>query len=434
MLKNSCIVCVGSLFGAAHAATILLEGMYGTNEHSSAQDLGSFYATISVGSPDATKQFKVHVDTGSRGLNLPAASCANCVDGAEFYETDGAEMVGCHSPDCDTQWQAEDSAELNAHIAICQLKYPSGFDVCPRDESFRGQAGREYESQGKGRCRIGDGTQVVDPQDDGNAELCADHLACNGGAIPECCPYMQQNGYDCGMDMGWAGHAGNLLSEFCPETCGECGGSGSSEPHGTRYCQNNDNWRDEHDRDCSYYEQGRAGHRTCFDTHAFVACPVSCDACGDCCSEQDGCYFYTSFVDGTAVTGSKYKDTVTLHTQFDQDLSTYGIVQVFNWASDDPQFDPEADFDGIFGLGYSDEYCNPGCSTTLWDSLVLSNGGAMQHDVFALCLSGLHESDDRMLSGKSSWDVGSIASPQLGKYTGSIHYFSIPGEVPGQEG
>ena len=149
------VASAGVLIGAACAMTVQLDGMYGTNAHGTADELGSFYATITVGnSPSQRRDFKVHIDTGSIGLALPAqasgARTSNSpVAGTEYYDTSasgtydrmGGRPVACHSPDCDTRFQSDESLALGGHLALCIMKspaseaYPEGFDICPRENT-----------------------------------------------------------------------------------------------------------------------------------------------------------------------------------------------------------------------------------------------------------------------------------------------------------
>ena len=428
--------CVGAMIGASHAVTVELNGMFGTSHDGLPDDLGNFYATISVGSGSRVQTYKVHVDTGSIGLTLPAPSGTSLTSGTTSYSTSavGGSPVQCHSPDCDSRFQSDESLRLGGHLALCEMKrpaneaFPNGFVICPREgtSEFTSTAG-----EGKGICRVGPNTQVVTPSS-GPAVACADHLSCGAGC--GCNEVVNVYNYDCGMDMAAfsATLSGQQLNEFCPESCDTCPGaaSGGTAEAGTRFCQDNDAWSDDAGRQCAAYAVGTALHATCFNSPAFAACPVSCEACGDCCSADDGCYFYTQFVDGTAVTGQKYTNRVNLDPS--TSLGTTAVIQVFDWASNDPQFDQEtladgSKVDGVLGLGFAVNHCNPGCTETMWDSFHTANSNTA--DLFALCLYGLHESTDLMLSGKSSWDIGAI---DHNKYSGSIHYFGIPYEVEGR--
>ena len=409
-------VLIGAMMGSAHATTVELQGMYGTNVHGGADVLGSFHATVTVGST-AQRDFKVLVDTGSIGLALPADSLANFAGTTHYGAELGGQPVGCHSPQCDTRFQSEAGLEVGGHLALCEVRtpaneaYPNGFVICPRENTA------EFEA-GKGRCRIGPSVQAQ--MSAGPPVACADHLSCGAGCG---CNEVMALGYACDLDMAAFSPtlAGQQLSEFCPESCNSCAGAGGG---GTRFCADNEGWHDDSGRDCTAYAAGNPQHSQCFNTAAFAACPVSCDACGDCCNEADECYFYVQFIDGTAVTGSKVENEV----EFGPGLRTHGVVEVFDWASDDPvKFDPDGDYDGVLGLGFAAEHCNPACSETLWDSLISAESS--MEDLFALCLSGLHESTDVMISGKSSWDIGTIDHE---KYTGAIHWFPIPAELEGR--
>lgn len=86
-----------------------------------------------------------------------------------------------------------------------------------------------------------------------------------------CCKSAQVYGYPCDTDMSAFGlvanglHPNNALSDYCPESCGTCGGN--------RLCADNNAWTDSSGRRCNFY----ASHvDECYTTHANIACPVSC--------------------------------------------------------------------------------------------------------------------------------------------------------------
>ena len=86
-------------------------------------------------------------------------------------------------------------------------------------------------------------------------------------------------------------------------------------------------------------------------------------ACGDCCTPDDACYFYSAYADGSAVTGAKYEDTVSIGG-----FSTTAVVGVYTWVHDEFEVSPEVD--GILGLSFASGargLCNPACSETVWD-------------------------------------------------------------------
>ena len=141
-----------------------------------------------------------------------------------------------------------------------------------------------------------------------------------------------------------------------------------------------------------------------------------CAACGDCCTPDDGCYFYAAFADGSAVTGAKYEDTVSFGG-----FSATAIVGVYTWVHDEFEISP--DVDGILGLSFASGdrgLCNPACSETVWDSLQAAFPPNL-NDIFALCLSGMHTASPHR--GISSWDVGEY---DRNKYSGAMHWFTVP--------
>ena len=240
-------------------------------------------------------------------------------------------------------------------------------------------------------------------------------------------------------------HPNNVLSDYCPQTCDACQTGSNSD----RFCADNNGWTDASGRRCNYYAQH---NEECFSTYAHTACPVSCNgkitspntrdrvyintrnavlncqrtrrftlpamcaACGDCCTPDDGCYFYAAYADGSAVTGAKYEDTVSFGG-----FTATATVGVYTWVHDEFEISP--DVDGILGLSFASGYrglCNPACSETVWDSLQATFPPNL-NDVFALCLSGMHAASPH--HGISSWDIGEY---DRNKYSGAMHWFTVP--------
>jgi hypothetical protein len=100
-----------------------------------------------------------------------------------------------------------------------------------------------------------------------------------------------------------------------------------------RFCDDNADWKG---GNCDDYrvDAPNTKHSQCFSGEAYVACPIACGTCGDCCAapppmmgeagdgDGDGdnaaaepeCYFYMRYADGSIVSGSKIKETVQLTT------------------------------------------------------------------------------------------------------------------------
>ena len=398
------------LYSAARTGAKPLVEMTGEfgNSGGSPLDLGGVFAAVTIGS----QEFNVHVDTGSSMLIVPAArsQCPTCAQTQRTSYSPGrsAEIVPCHSAACN---MVPPDEEHGASIAVCRVEQPDGFPVCPREDDSDWPPS-ESPSTGKGICK----TDTVQIEEGQTVVACDDHLSAGPGIG---CPEILNNyngAYTCGMDMAAFGlspnaeHPRNLMSEYCPEECGQCG------TEGTRFCRDNDAWTDSSGHGCSHYADGGAAHADCFATHAHLACPVSCNSCGDCCTLDDGCYFFSAYADGSAVTGAKYQDTVTVGG-----LSASAVIGVYRWVHEEFEVSPEVD--GILGLSFATGelgYCNPTCSETVWDSLAAAFPGGLG-DVFALCLSGMHTSSPHR--GISSWDVGEY---DHAKYSGAMHWFRVP--------
>lgn len=317
-----------------------------------------------------------------------------------------ASLIGCHDDEC-ASTQAPGEGMLPS---ICTMQDHDGNQVCPRVPTGTGQ----------GQC-------VEDPSlRTGTTGLvaCQDHLnppcsqVVNAPAPPG--PQTPDGHYRCEMDMGQFGAmlAGHSLAEYCPETCGIC------DRDATRYCADNPAWHDEGGQGCSAYAAGQRLHNQCFAGAAYVACPVSCEACGDCCGSfdvrDDGCFFRSIYGDGSKVFGVKYQDTITLpggiggdarSTNLSVEQSIFGLI-----TDEENDFEPDEEIDGVWGLGIipPEENCNPSCgSMQPFHQFVQADGLA---DLFAICL----DSD-----GISSWDIGVVDDK---KYQGALDWHDVVSE------
>eukprot|EP01046_Picozoa_sp_COSAG06_P013206 COSAG06_NODE_795_length_12228_cov_51.650507_6_plen_198_part_00 len=98
-----------------------------------------------------------------------------------------------------------------------------------------------------------------------------------------------------------------------------------------RFCDDNADWKGPGGGNCDDYrvDAPNTKHSQCFSGEAYVACPIACGTCGDCCAAPppmmgeagDGdnaaepeCYFYMRYADGSIVSGSKIKETIQLTT------------------------------------------------------------------------------------------------------------------------
>eukprot|EP01046_Picozoa_sp_COSAG06_P001848 COSAG06_NODE_62_length_27058_cov_17.867725_5_plen_977_part_00 len=352
---------------------------------------GRVYAEVDVGTPAQRLRLLIETSTGHAALPLDRSSCgygreSNCNFQGQtqaFYPARSTSLapVECHSADCVGPYGI--SADAEAVPMICPLKNSGGDDVCPR----YGGGGQT----GKGNCVADDSVQV------GEAVLCVDHLN------PPCPDVVNVYGYPCDTDVGDfdPSRRGHLLSEYCPETCGMC----TEGP--LRYCQDNDQWTDDRGRGCSQYARSRALQNTCFSTVAYTACPEACGACGDCCTDvwngetSAKCFFFINIKSGlgSTVTGGKFRDTIQVMTGENEALQAPdAMLGVFNYIEGD--FEPNRNYDGIFGLAPGDRTCTPSCSQTLWDDFYQTSKliNPTARDMFALCLAG----------DVPSWDVGGV--------------------------
>ena len=291
--------------------------------------------------------------------------------------------------------------------SICTMEDHDGNQVCPRQPTGPGQ----------GQCVEEPGLAT------GTAGLvaCQDHLdpPCDQvvGAPAPPGPATPDGHYRCEMDMGMFGAslAGHTLSEYCPETCGIC------DRDATRYCADNAAWHDESGHACSAYRAGQPLHNTCFSGAAYVACPVSCEACGDCCGSfdvhDDGCFFRSIYGDGSKVFGVKYQDTITLPGGLGGDARSHDLrveQSIFGLITDEENdFEPDEEIDGVWGLGIipPEENCNPSCgSMQPFHAFVEADELS---DLFAICLDA---------DGISSWDVG-VADDK--KYQGTLDWHDV---------
>lgn len=352
---------------------------------------GRVFASVNVGTPAQNLRLLIETSTGHAALPLDQSQCgsgrsSNCNYNSQdqaFYpaRSSSAEPVECHSADCVGPYGI--SADADAVPMICPLKNSGGDDICPR----RGGGGQS----GKGTCIL-DTTVAV-----GDAVLCVDHLN------PPCSDVVNVYGYPCDTDVGDfdPSRRGHLLSEYCPETCGMCGGGP------LRYCQDNDAWTDDQGQGCSRYARSSSLQRQCFSTVAYTACPEACQACGDCCTDvwngetTAKCYFFINIKSGlgSTVTGGKFRDLLSVNTGDGEKLDAPStMLGVFNYVEGD--FAPSTYYDGILGLAPGDRTCTPSCSQTLWDNFYQTSKRTNPNarDMFALCLAG----------DVPSWDVGGV--------------------------
>eukprot|EP01051_Picozoa_sp_SAG22_P019849 SAG22_NODE_3797_length_1527_cov_1.230392_2_plen_246_part_01 len=234
--------------------------------------------------------------------------------------------------------------------------------------------------------------------------MCVDHLN------PPYAEMIRDYGYPCSTDVGdfEENLRGTLLSELCPETCGVCGRGA------IRYCMDNANWRDANGHTCAQYSSNRQLKAQCFTTVAYTACPVACEACGDCCDDSEGCYFFSAMKSGSTVTGGKYTETIAfplgtnsrgqsaahMNARTRPMLSLETTVGAFNFV--DGPWEPTTHVDGVLGLAAYDQMCAPGCADTFLTDLADAaaagrngvpegsrmDGFSVDNDIFALCLAG----------------------------------------------
>ena len=113
---------------------------------------------------------------------------------------------------------------------------------------------------------------------------------------------------------------------------------------------------------------------------------MTCGACGDCCDSTSGCFFKTTFNDGSAVSGTKYTGDVTIAdamvgSRVAPQTAT-GVFGVISYA--ETHFEPNTEIDGVWGLSVG-ETCNPACSNNTLDSFFSSDGG--DNMKIGLCLA-----------------------------------------------
>ena len=287
--------------------------------------------------------------------------------------------------------------------SICALKDTTGQDVCPRSNA----------AQGVGTCIQNDKIQTGP-----NALVaCQDHLN------PPCTEVINQYHYKCNQDMGvfGAATAGHVLSDFCPESCNVC--AEEQEDGATRYCADNPHWTSATlGHTCNDYATNPTLQATCFNDDTYVACPVACGACGDCCAsfgtDTELCYFQSKYGEGSEVTGVKYSDMITLSgsspTAPGQPWSvrsTFGMI-----TYEKGNFEPDPLVDGVWGLGrVSDQNnCNPSCgSMQPLDAFIATPGAHGFSDLFAICLN---------FGGISTLDIG-VLEPT--KHAGPMYYFDV---------
>lgn len=314
----------------------------------------------------------------------------------------GAVAVDCHSSDCTPIAPRPGSGSVQTLPTFCETA------ICP----FHPAAG-----SGKGTCQADPSvTAGVAPTS------CRDHLSCGAGCD---CAYVVGMGWPCSTDMSQLGapqYAGQMLSSFCPEVCNACTGS-------SRYCADNARWRDSLGRGCSSY----GGSPACAsDLSVMAACPMTCNICGDCCSETySSCYFYDSRTTELApvtVTGGKHKTRVRIGDgRYIPYMDTVATVGVFDFTS---QNWLAADVDGVLGLNMAQYTCTPSCSVSFWENMTStgnmlfgsSNPGVQYGDAFALCLAGPYP----------TWDIGGVKTQhyidmnQDGQVDASdIHYMPV---------
>jgi hypothetical protein len=217
-----------------------------------------------------------------------------------------------------------------------------------------------------------------------------------------------------------AATAGHILSDYCPESCKVC--DQEKVDGEARYCADNTAWTDSMGHTCVQYKTTPSLKKQCFTNSAYVACPVACDACGDCCASygdtDDLCFFLSKYGDGSEVTGVKYNDLVTLSG--DSPVTpgaAWSVKTDFGLITyEKGNFEPDPLIDGVWGLGkVSDENnCNPSCgSMQPLDAFVATTGAHGLTDLFAICLD---------FNGISTLDIG-VISPS--KHAQTINFFDI---------
>eukprot|EP01052_Picozoa_sp_SAG31_P016687 SAG31_NODE_1114_length_9852_cov_2.761509_7_plen_823_part_00 len=367
-----------------------------------------YYAVVQVGTP--SKKFRVKIDTSSYDLVIPigtaadrtgAPRCLTChhKDNPAYNPeaSSTARSVSCHSAEC-ASYTADSAVMLPS---ICVIKSKDGEDVCPRQAR-----------SGTGQCVLNSDVRT------GPTAL----IACQDHLNPSCHQVIHEYNYACNQDMSVFGMemAGHQLSEFCPESCGICE---QREQEGyMRYCADNPSFINSLGYSCSDVASSPILQASCFNDNTYVACPVACGACGDCCAsygtETGLCFFESKYGDGSEVTGVKYSDIISLsgsspiHPGEPWSVrSTFGMI-----TYERGNFEPDPLIDGVWGLGKvaNDANCNPSCgSMQPLDAFVDTPGAHGLSDLFAICLN---------FNGKSTLDIGEI---QQSKYTGEMYYFSI---------
>ena len=350
-------------------------------------DMGSYSIEIAIGRPP--QRVRVRIDTGSGSVVAPTSrtDCPECStpSGLVYSSTlsTTAHAVGCHTNEC-LHVNTDDSAPPPLGLAtVCVVRVGAN-TICPRPGQQQTDSLAPFDgrmpAEGAGRC-------VLDPQvKPGPAEGCADHLAVNGAEGNACQQVVAERGYACTTPMSeFDASLAGVLSDVCPETCGLCDGSP------VRFCDNNNDWVSGDGRNCTDYAPGGPAHERCFEgrAEAAAACPLSCDACGDCCTaDGGGCYFYSMhFARGSIVSGSKVKDHIDLGS--DSVVPVRAPIGVFSHM--DAECEPSPSVDGVIGFG-SGTACNPSCDLGFLDHLWRANPWMPRQ--FGLCLSGAAGSVD----------------------------------------
>ena len=385
---------------------------------SESADQASYYIDLFLGTP--YQKVRAQLDTGSDLLAVPATreSCAACSVparlGGKVYNravSSTAAPLPCHSAEC-VHSRTEGLGNRTAVATVCPVKGRAG------RISARALRSRWFSVELLSLTLLvnANWTPVRVPSccctrpclaellrvrligcagiSEGATELCADHLALPAreaqGDPASPCEKMLRYGFSCTADLAALELEGTILSDLCPETCGICQGV-------TRFCADSGSWRDADGRTCTQYAEGKPQHDSCFETDAYHACPVACLACGDCCTADDSCYFFSTYRDGTLLTGGKVKDKVHMgHPFLVLNHTTFAIFDHVN-----TDFQASGAVDGVLGLG-SGSTCNPSCGPTFLDMLWDKNPNLPR--LFALCLSQQAPLADSNFSG--SIDVG----------------------------
>lgn len=311
----------------------------GTRAASKAGIANYFTTDVTVGGQIMT----VRIDTTSNALFVPGAD-AKGFNGTKEHSGAGMSSVtaiDCHSTDC----VAIRGSSADHVPTICTKKTADGKWQCPTPS--------DGAPPGAGICEVHPGAVT------GPVTACADHLN------PPC-PTVLGMGYKCDLDMKAFSPslAGKHLSDFCPQSCKMCGGGGAGP---TRFCSDNGAWKDSTGNACEAYAAGGPKASACFSSSAYIACPKSCGACGDCCDQGGGCFFRHNFNDGSTATGTTAKSQVGFAEASPMISAVDTVVKIVGFT--DTLYEPNTGIDGVLGLGVG-ETCDPACQRNTIDKFL----------------------------------------------------------------